>query len=328
MSADRPEIAIAAGIWAVGVVAFAVYAAKFEAAAGGLVGSTALFALLFAPYGALSVVGWVERLRSWLAAGGLGSRPRAALLWILAVAVCGVYAGRAALQPALLAVGLVAIGLTRAGRALERAPLRSAAAILILWLPLELALLPRLDLPAGAGKASLDAAYLLVFDLALLLFVVVAAQRDVGYRFVIGRANVRPAGLAFLAFAVVAIPLGLASGFVRAHWWGRGPLDAVVAALDIYFVTAVPEEFLFRGLIQNLIQKRWPARPRITLAAAAVIFGLSHLDNPPAPDFRYAALATLAGLAYGWVWMRTRKVTAAALTHAAVDLVWVMWFGR
>jgi membrane protease YdiL (CAAX protease family) len=40
----------------------------------------------------------------------------------------------------------------------------------------------------------------------------------------------------------------------------------------------------------------------------------------------YVVMATLAGLAYGWVWMRTRKVTASAITHMLVNLIWVTVF--
>ena len=50
---------------------------------------------------------------------------------------------------------------------------------------------------------------------------------------------------------------------------------------------------------------------------SAVIFGLAHL-----PDIRYALLATLAGLAYGWVYARTGRITASALTHTGVNWIW------
>jgi membrane protease YdiL (CAAX protease family) len=83
----------------------------------------------------------------------------------------------------------------------------------------------------------------------------------------------------------------------------------------------VPEEFLFRGLIQNLLS-RWLGVP-LGLALASVVFGLSHL-----PDPRYAVLATIAGVAYGWVYLRTEKVTASAVTHALVDTVWVILLRR
>jgi membrane protease YdiL (CAAX protease family) len=89
----------------------------------------------------------------------------------------------------------------------------------------------------------------------------------------------------------------------------------------IFLSIGVPEEFLFRGLIQNLCVRGLGAGRGVTVAA--IVFGLAHL-----PDVRYALLATLAGGAYGYVYLRTRKVTASAVTHAAVDWIWVLAFQR
>ena len=33
-------------------------------------------------------------------------------------------------------------------------------------------------------------------------------------------------------------------------------------------------------------------------------------------------LASLAGIAYGWTWRTTGKVSAAAVTHTLVDWLW------
>jgi membrane protease YdiL (CAAX protease family) len=89
-----------------------------------------------------------------------------------------------------------------------------------------------------------------------------------------------------------------------------------VAPVAIYLATGVPEEFLFRGLIQNTLER---AIGRAALPIASIIFGLAHL-----PDLRYVLLATLAGLAYGWVYQTTRRITASAVTHALVDWIWVL----
>jgi membrane protease YdiL (CAAX protease family) len=123
---------------------------------------------------------------------------------------------------------------------------------------------------------------------------------------------------AFLAYAVVALPVGLATGFLV--WHPRpGPTQAL-SPLLIYLVTALPEEFLFRGLIQNLLT-RWLG-PRQALAITSVVFGLAHL-----PDPRYVLLAAIAGVAYGWVYLRTGKITASAITHALVDTAWGVLLG-
>ena len=89
--------------------------------------------------------------------------------------------------------------------------------------------------------------------------------------------------------------------------------------------TALPEELLFRGIIQNQIGAR-VRNEWLALALASVIFGLSHLNNStlnyPTPNWMYALMATLAGLAYGYTWRRTGKITASAVVHASVNFVW------
>ncbi len=156
----------------------------------------------------------------------------------------------------------------------------------------------------------------------------VAPVRGLGFTFRLDRADLGRALAVLAPFAVVAIPLGLATGFIGYGWRPFDAFEWTLFALNIYFFVAVPEEFLFRGLIQNLIERRWPGhQPGLAaLTVTAVVFGAAHLNNPPAPNYRYALIATAAGLAYGWVWMRSRKVTASAVTHGAVNWLWVLAF--
>jgi membrane protease YdiL (CAAX protease family) len=84
--------------------------------------------------------------------------------------------------------------------------------------------------------------------------------------------------------------------------------------------TALPEEILFRSLIQNLIVLRFGASWR-TLLGASLIFGCAHLDNgpQPLPNWRYMILATIAGVAYGMVFQRASTVLSSTALHAMVD---------
>jgi len=184
---------------------------------------------------------------------------------------------------------------------------------------------PRLGSAAVLSRSA--AIRLVVFEVAIVVVTLVRPIERVGYTFALDRHDLVTAGVAFAAFAALAIPLGLATGFIHYGW---RPFDALAWAQKVfyfYFQVALPEELLFRGLLQNgferLASRRWP----IALALAALLFGAAHMGHPPVPNWRYGILATLAGLAYGWVWHRTGKITAAALTHAAVDLVWVLALG-
>jgi membrane protease YdiL (CAAX protease family) len=99
---------------------------------------------------------------------------------------------------------------------------------------------------------------------------------------------------------------------------GAGPM---AAALGVIFAgTALPEEILFRSLIQNLLMLRFGDRTRVLLAAS-FIFGCAHLDNgpQPLPNWRYMILATIAGIAYGRVYQRSSTVLSSATLHCLVD---------
>jgi membrane protease YdiL (CAAX protease family) len=58
------------------------------------------------------------------------------------------------------------------------------------------------------------------------------------------------------------------------------------------------------------------------------LFGLVHIvKHAPPLNWQYALLATGAGFAYGWVYNRTGKLAAAAVTHGVVDWLWSTWLG-
>ena len=59
---------------------------------------------------------------------------------------------------------------------------------------------------------------------------------------------------------------------------------------------------------------------------SSVLFGFSHITNGGFPNWRYAILATIAGLFYGWTWRKTGSIFASALVHALVDALWHFLF--
>jgi membrane protease YdiL (CAAX protease family) len=185
-----------------------------------------------------------------------------------------------------------------------------------------------LDPRAHAGLTLHSAVMLGVFEAVLLVVVVVKPVPGLGYSFRLGARDLRLAGAAFVGFAVTAIPLGMALGFIHYHWLPFDALAVARRAFGFLFLVALPEELVFRGFIQNVLERRvFPGRFPLALGIAALIFGASHLGHPPVPNWPYGVLATMAGLAYGWVWRRTGKITASALLHAVVDLTWVWAFG-
>jgi membrane protease YdiL (CAAX protease family) len=195
-----------------------------------------------------------------------------------------------------------------------RAPFPALLAAAALWLPLQFRLLPPVLLPATADGS--DVSRLLGLVNGLCLFLVTRPIAGVGFTFTLSAGDARRACRAFAIFAAVALPLGFATRFLAWHP-DVTAVTLLALPLGIYLSTAIPEEFLFRGVVQNACTR--VVEPRAALAISSVVFGLAHL-----PDWRYALLATFAGVAYGWVYSKTRKITASAITHTAVDWVWVL----
>jgi membrane protease YdiL (CAAX protease family) len=166
---------------------------------------------------------------------------------------------------------------------------------------------------------------LLCLNVALAAFVLVRKIPGIGYNIGWGSRWGFFVLASFLVFGAIAIPLGTSMHFSqfapRWHAWPSLPFLFVA----ILFFTAWPEEFLFRGLLQNML-----ARSSKSEVAgwwtASVLFGFSHITNMGFPNWRYVILASIAGLFYGWTWRRTNSIFASALVHAAVDFTWHFLF--
>jgi membrane protease YdiL (CAAX protease family) len=197
-------------------------------------------------------------------------------------------------------------------------------AILAIWLPFDLSLLTGIwTWPQPHGAPFFQTVF--AVDLALFLFVVRRGLDGVGYRFVLTRRHPLVVLVNVVSFSVVAIPLGLAIGFLRYEPRPFDALGALRTLLATFLFIGIPEELLFRGLIQNVLEQWW-GKGWLSLAVAAVVFGAAHLDNGGWPNFRYALLATLAGVFYGRAFRQGGNLMPAALVHTLVDSVWVGLF--
>lgn len=196
-------------------------------------------------------------------------------------------------------------------------------AVLVLWLPVEFRLNYRLFPYPQLMTHTLT--ILLALSTGVAAFVILRRLDGVGYAIEWRRGYFATFAILFIVFAAIAIPLGLYLSFI--HW--APSLSRLRAApmtiIGILFFTAWPEEFLFRGLLQNLLSKTiknsW-----LGLLVAAIIFGFSHILHAPFPNWRYVALASIAGFFYGYAWMRTRSLVPGVLIHALVDISWHILF--
>ena len=133
----------------------------------------------------------------------------------------------------------------------------------------------------------------------------------------------------FAFYALIAIPLGLALGFLHLHPHVSHPWLAAPAWIFTFFAVALPEEIFFRGWMQNLLERRLGRTA--ALIVTACIFGLAHFNKRAAHfNWRYVLLAAIAGIFYGRAWLADsrapgvtgRRIGASAITHATVDTLW------
>jgi membrane protease YdiL (CAAX protease family) len=199
--------------------------------------------------------------------------------------------------------------------------------ILWIWLPMELGIIRQILVTRTPGADLHYAlAQLLGINAGIVAFIVWNRTPNVGYRFEWDRMFIRVGLENFLIFAVIAIPLGFAIHFIHYSFALRKLYAAAPVFAGIFLFTALPEEFLFRGLIQNWIE-RVSGKSIASLIAASLIFGASHLNNgPPIPNYRYFFMASIAGIFYGRAWKASGSLMASALTHALVDTVWSVVF--
>ncbi len=159
-------------------------------------------------------------------------------------------------------------------------------------------------------------------------FAVVRNLEGIGYRLLWRKQDAVDGFLNFLAFTLLGIPLGLVLHFIHPHFSSASLGQLPLQFFAIYLTIAIPEELLFRGILQNLLSRsihRGPAGV-YGLLIASVIFGASHLHHAPVPNWRYGILATLAGLFYGYTYRSRQRISASALTHALVNTAWHFWF--
>jgi membrane protease YdiL (CAAX protease family) len=212
-------------------------------------------------------------------------------------------------------------------RGVAKANWLDVAAILWMWLPLELGLVRRLTV---GSSSSMDFHYAFVeglaMDVAIIAFGAWRGLRGIGYRFEFSWKTISIALIWCVLFAAIAIPLGFAIHFIRYSFQLPKLMFAPATFLGVFLFTAIPEEFLFRGLIQNCLE-RIGGRRILGLVIASIVFGASHLNNgPPIPNYKYFFMASIAGVFYGMAWQRTHSLTASGLTHALVDTAWTVLF--
>lgn len=191
---------------------------------------------------------------------------------------------------------------------------------------LALALTLELRLFSGAwpynGLGSLPKIYLA--DVALYVYLVNRRVDGMGYSLVPRIRALLTGVREWLFFLPIVLILGFALHFIAFYPRHQSLGNIVLALAVVFFLTAVPEEIFFRGILQNLLEGNYGRN--VALIITAVLFGLSHFHKGAVFNWRYVLLAAIAGIFYGRAWRQDRQLFASASTHTLVDVVWGLWF--
>ena len=201
----------------------------------------------------------------------------------------------------------------------QRGDWRDFAILLILGLTVDLRWLEP-AWPAHLGVIG----KLILLDSGLYGFLVIRQLTNVGFDLRIGKDDIAIALRELVFYAPIAVPLGLALGFLHPHANVPRPGTAALTGIFTFFLIAIPEEIYFRGWLQNLLERRIGRYGSLFLTS--VIFGLSHFNKRAVHfNWRYVLLAAIAGVFYGRAWRQRQRVAASAITHAGVDTIWSLW---
>ena len=166
-----------------------------------------------------------------------------------------------------------------------------------------------------------------VMLIRVLAFSIVALRGGVtaDYRFIPSMRE----WLAGLLWFVFLLPIA------GAAYWGLGLVElrsppmniglVVLTFLGILWVTAISEEFIFRGMLQPWIE-RWTSRPVLALVVTSLLFGSIHLGfHGPFPNWRFSLVAAILGLFCGLARRQTGGIQAGMVAHALTVAVWKMF---
>jgi uncharacterized protein len=243
----------------------------------------------------------------------------------------GALQGLAALWIAILAALAITYQRARAGNSPNKPVWQTLAGLVFFLyaLAMSLALLPgfiRVELAApvvlsaGATPYSIGAGFpkvttgILILGLINPLLVRSLAE--------LGRVLARALPV-YLVTATAGMAVVILMGYSSfAPKWTS--LFLLFAPVNLFF-TCLSEEAFFRGFVQHelaSIGRRRTLASGIALVVAAILFGAAHFGG----GLSYTIVAAIAGLGYGWAFMRDRRIEAAMFVHFGVNATHFLLF--
>jgi uncharacterized protein len=315
------NLPIAAGVWAAIVAFVAILGLHLGYGNWRFALALGVAAVLFTFELFLAAPDFLAEARQALGEHGGVLAPLIPLFAVLIYTIGVTASGKAALIGAAYVIVSSLIAATGASK--PAGTCTDYAAAMIVWLPVEFRWMYRMF--PYPPQLTHTLTILLALSTGVAAFVLLRRLEGIGYAVDWKRGFGWNVILHFSIFAVIAVSIGIPIGFLRFGPSAARLRSLPLTVIGILFFTAWPEEFLFRGVLQNLLSRtlknEWTG-----LILASVIFGLSHVFHAPYPNWKYVGLATIAGVFYGHTWMKTRSLFPAAIVHALVDILWHVLF--
>ena len=131
--------------------------------------------------------------------------------------------------------------------------------------------------------------------------------------------SLKKLGMILLPTVVVLMLLSLSLGYVRFDPKIPNFLDLWI--FKVFFLTCFSEECLFRGILWRTFE-RVLKNPYRILVLTSFLFGLAHLQG----GWSYVFLSSIAGLFYGFIYLKTKRIEFSVYLHFLVNLIHLLFF--
>ena len=154
---------------------------------------------------------------------------------------------------------------------------------------------------------------------------------EIGYNLVPKYKDFIVTAISLIMILVIVIPPGIVTGFLSFSIPESYDIPMLIAHfIGLFLTVALPEELFFRGILlkglEKISSKKW-----LPLVVSSLAFGLMHWNNEDdlSMQITYVILASIAGLGYGWAYLKSEnRLLAAILTHTLVDWIWKLFLAN
>ncbi len=134
-----------------------------------------------------------------------------------------------------------------------------------------------------------------------------------------------------IILTLTVLPTSIYLNFVRLKSESGNLFELFSQFLIYMLAVGIPEEMFFRVIFYYILKKYNPFLSVLNyILLSSLFFGIAHIFTPtpghPTPNWIYAILASMFGLMYSYIYIKTNQLFHAAFIHALVDSIWLHWF--